>query len=156
VRSGRLLIGFLDIRILTSLALLGEQSFHSVDSIAQALGVSRSTILSYLRQSLGMKIFHLRWISHELTTRLQQIRMEICRELLPILKAHEKNKIQRFVNGGESWFTLEFHHFTKWSVSRDDVPQKVKQQIGTQKFMLTVIWGIDGFHVADWMTEQHN
>jgi hypothetical protein len=31
----------------------------------------------------------------------------------------------------------------------------VKQQIGTQKFMLAVIWGINGFHVVDLMTEQH-
>jgi hypothetical protein len=51
---------------------------------------------------------------------------------------------------------MKYHHSTKWSVSRDDVHQKVKQQIGTQKFMLTVIWGIDGFHVVDLRTEQHN
>jgi hypothetical protein len=35
----------------------------------------------------------------------------------------------------------------------DNVPQKVKQQIGTQEFMLTVILGIDEFHVVDLMTE---
>jgi hypothetical protein len=82
--------------------------------------------------------------------------METCRELLPTLKAHEKNKFRRFVSRNESWFTLEFHHSTKWSVSRDDVPQKVKQQIEAQKFMLTVIWGIDGFHVVGLMIEQHS
>jgi hypothetical protein len=70
--------------------------------------------------------------------------METCRELFPILEADEKNKFQRFVTGDESWFTLEFHHSTKWSASRDDIPQKVKQQIGTQKLILTVFWGIDG------------
>jgi hypothetical protein len=35
----------------------------------------------------------------------------------------------------------------------DNVPQKVKQQIWTQKLMLTVILGIDEFHVVDLMTE---
>jgi hypothetical protein len=44
----------------------------------------------------------------------------------------------------------------KWGVSPDDVPQNVKQQIEIHKFMLTVIWGIDRFHVVDLMTEQHN
>jgi biotin operon repressor len=83
------------------MALLGEQSFHSAYSIAEAMGVSRSTILSHLRASLGMKIFHLRWITHELTTSLRQIRMETCRELFPILKAHEKKLFQRFVTGDE-------------------------------------------------------
>jgi hypothetical protein len=44
----------------------------------------------------------------------------------------------------------------KWSESRDDVHQKVKQQIRAQNIMLTVIWGIDEFHVFDLMTEQHS
>jgi hypothetical protein len=100
--------------------------------------------------------FHWRWIPHELTASLRQVRMETYRELLPILQIHEKNNIQRFVTGDESWFALEFHHSTKWSVSRDNVPQKVKQQTGTQNFMLAVIWTIDGFHVVDLVTEQHN
>jgi hypothetical protein len=51
---------------------------------------------------------------------------------------------------------LEFHHSPKWRVLRDDVPEKVNQQIGTQKFTLTVIWGADGFHVVDLMTEKHS
>jgi hypothetical protein len=100
--------------------------------IAQALDVSDSTILSLLRESLGMKNFHLRWIPHELTTSLRQIQMETYRELLPILKVCEKKKFQRFVTEDESWFTLESHHSAKLSVLRDDVPQKVKQQIGTK------------------------
>jgi hypothetical protein len=82
--------------------------------------------------------------------------MEACRELFPILKAHEETKIQRFVTGDENWFTLEFHQSTKWSGSRDDVPQNIKQQIGTLKFMFTVIWGIDKFHVVDLTTGQHS
>jgi hypothetical protein len=82
--------------------------------------------------------------------------METWPELLPILKPHEKNEFQRFVTAGESWFTLEFRHSTKWSVSRDDIPQKVKQQIGTRKFVLTVVWGIDGFYVIELTTKQHN
>jgi hypothetical protein len=60
--------------------------------------------------------------------------METCRELLHILKAPEKSKFQKCMTGDESWFTLEFHYYPKWSTSRDDVPQKVKQQIGIQKF----------------------
>jgi hypothetical protein len=51
VRSGRPPMDFLDIRILT---LLDEQPFHSDYSIAEALGVSHSTILGHLNESLGM------------------------------------------------------------------------------------------------------
>jgi DNA-binding transcriptional ArsR family regulator len=55
VRSGKPPIDFLGIRILVS---LDKHPFHSVYAIAEALGVSHSTILSHLLESLGMKIFH--------------------------------------------------------------------------------------------------
>jgi hypothetical protein len=119
--------------------LLDERPFHSAYSIAEALGLSHSTILTDLRESLGMKKFSITLDPGRVTTSLRQVRMEICQELLHILKACDKDKVERFVTWDESRFTLEFHHCTKWSVSRDDIPQKVKQQIGIQKFMLTVI-----------------
>jgi hypothetical protein len=99
VRSGRPLIDLLDLRIL---ALLGEQPFHSAYSITEALGAFDSTILNHLQEWLGITIFHFRWITHELTTSLRQIRMETRREVSPILKAYEKNKFQRYVTGTES------------------------------------------------------
>jgi hypothetical protein len=37
------------------------------------------------------------------------------------------------------WSDLEFHHSTKWRVSRHNVPEKGQQQIVTQKFILAVI-----------------
>jgi hypothetical protein len=115
---------------------LDEQPFHSVYSVAEALSVSHLAILSHLWGTLDMKIFHLRWIPHELATNLRQIRVETCQELLSVLKAHEKQEFQRFVTEDDSWFTLEFHHSMKWSVSREDIPQKTNQQVGTQKLML--------------------
>jgi hypothetical protein len=121
VRSGNPPIDLLDIRIS---ALLDEQPFHSVYSIVETLCISHSTFLSHLRELLGLKNFHLRWIPHKLTTSLREIRIEACRELLSILKAHDKNKFQRFVTGDESWFILEFHHSAKTSLWRDDVPQR--------------------------------
>jgi hypothetical protein len=78
VRSGRPPIGFLDIRILALMALLDEEPFYSVYSIAEALCVSQSTILSHLRKLRGLKNFHFRWISDELTTGLRPMRMETC------------------------------------------------------------------------------
>jgi hypothetical protein len=54
VRPGRPPIDFLDIGML---ALLDEQPFHSAYLIDKALSVSRSTTLSHLRESLGMKNF---------------------------------------------------------------------------------------------------
>jgi hypothetical protein len=70
--------------------------------------------------------------------KLREIRLEKCREFLPTLEGMERKDFRDLVTGNESWFTLEFQHSAKWSVSRDNVPQKVRQQIHTMKFMLTM------------------
>jgi biotin operon repressor len=51
VRPGRPPIDFLAIQIL---ALLDEKPFHSAYLIAEAMGVSHSTILDHLQESLGI------------------------------------------------------------------------------------------------------
>jgi hypothetical protein len=56
-RSGRLLIDFLDIRILTCAE---KQSLHSAYSLPEMLNVWHMTILNHLHDDLGMKLFHLR------------------------------------------------------------------------------------------------
>jgi histone-lysine N-methyltransferase SETMAR len=49
---------------------------------------------------------------------------------------------------------LKYQRAVKWSLSLADVSETVRQQIGPEKFMFTVIWGVDGFHVVDLMTSQ--
>jgi hypothetical protein len=66
----------------------------------------------------------------------------------------EASKFRKTFSGCESSFTLEHQHSAKWSVFREDVPSRVRQDIGTKKFMLTVIWSVDGFHAVDLMTSQ--
>jgi histone-lysine N-methyltransferase SETMAR len=39
-------------------------------------------------------------------------------------------------------------------ISRDEVPQRVNPTIGTAKFMITVIWDVNGFHVLSLMPSQ--
>jgi hypothetical protein len=63
------------------------------------------------------------------------------------------NKFRNILTGGENWFMLEYHHAVKWSLSREDVSERVRQQIG-KKIMLIVILGVDGFHVVDLMISQ--
>jgi hypothetical protein len=75
-----------------------------------------------------MNFSHLQRVVHQLTGNLQPIQVETCRQLLPILKSQEQSKIHRFLIGDVSWSTLEFHHSMKWSLSRDDPPQKASDK----------------------------
>jgi hypothetical protein len=128
-RSGRPPVDFLDIRMLTCLE---KEPFHSAYSLAEILNVSHTTILNHLRDALGMKLFHLRWILHQLMEQLRITRIQKCQELLQLLEAMGASKFRNILTGNESWFTLEYQHFAKWSVFREDVRSRVRQDIGTK------------------------
>jgi hypothetical protein len=49
-----------------------KELFHSADSLAEIVIVSYLTIIHHLRDSLGMKVFHLRWVLHELIPDLRR------------------------------------------------------------------------------------
>jgi hypothetical protein len=116
--------------------------------------MSPAMILKHLRDALGMKHFHLRQMRHELTEQLRAERMKRCQDLVPLLERMEASNCYTIVTGDKSWFTFELQHSAKWSTSREDVPQRVRQQIGIRKYMLMVIWGVGGFHVVDLMSSQ--
>jgi hypothetical protein len=53
--------------------------------------------------------------------------------VLPLLERIEANKFRNILTGEESWFMLEYQHAVKWSFSREDVLERVRQQVGTKK-----------------------
>jgi hypothetical protein len=57
LKSGHLPIDFIDTKMLSALE---REPFHSAHSLAEVVGVSYSTVIRHLRDSLGMKNFHLR------------------------------------------------------------------------------------------------
>jgi hypothetical protein len=109
-RSGRPRIDFFDIQILSSLE---KQPFHSAYSLAEILDVSQTTILNHLRDSLGMKLFHLRWIPTQLTEQLRASRIQKYQELLPVRERMEANEFRNILTGDESWFVLEYQPAVK-------------------------------------------
>jgi hypothetical protein len=48
------------------------------------------------------------------------------------------NKLRTIVTGGETWFTLESQHSAKWSVHREEGPERARQQLSTKKFIVTL------------------
>jgi histone-lysine N-methyltransferase SETMAR len=101
-----------------------------------------------------MKNFHPRWVPHELTDNLQQVRDVKYGELLRALEDMQRTHSRHIPAGDESWFYLEYQHASQWLVSRDEVPQRVDPAIGTAEFMLTVIWGVKGPLLLDLMPSQ--
>jgi hypothetical protein len=63
--------------------------------------------------------------------------------------------LRHIITGKESWFYLDYRHAPPSSVPSYEVPQRIDPGIGTAKFMLTVIWGINRFHPLDLMLFQY-
>jgi hypothetical protein len=152
-QSGRPPIDFLDIQILS---FFEKQLFHWAYSLAEILDVLHTTIVNHLRASLGIKLFHLCWIPNQLTEQLRASRIQKCQELLPFLEKMKVNTFRNILTGNENWFMLEYQHAVKWSLSREDRSERVRQQIGTQKLCSLLFGGIDSFHVVDLMTLQRS
>jgi hypothetical protein len=99
----------------------------------EILDVSHTTILNDVRDSPGMKLFHLRWIPNQLTEQLRPGRIHKCQELLSLRERMEANKFRNIHTVDENWFMLEWQHALKWSLSREDVSERVRQQIDTKQ-----------------------
>jgi hypothetical protein len=87
-----------------------------------------------------MKLFHLRWIPNQLTEQVRVSKIQKCQELLPLLERMEANEFGNILIGDESWFMLEYQHAVKWSLSREDVSERVRQQIGTKNYAHCYLW----------------
>jgi hypothetical protein len=71
------------------IAYLEREPLSSMYLLAEALDISPVTVLSRLYNSLGMKNFHLRWVPHQMTDDLRQVRVAKCDELLRALEARQ-------------------------------------------------------------------
>jgi hypothetical protein len=98
----------------------------------EILDISHTRILNHLRDSLRMKLFHVGWLSDQLTEQLRASRIQKCQELLPLLEMMETNKFCNILTDDEGWLMLECQHAAKWSLSHENRPKKVRRQIGTK------------------------
>jgi hypothetical protein len=87
-----------------------REQFSSAYSLADAQNVAPASILSHLHTSLGMKNFHFRWVPHQLTGDLRQVRVAKCGELLRALDAMEQTHFHHIATGDEGWFHIEYQH----------------------------------------------
>jgi hypothetical protein len=69
--------------------------------------------------------------------------------MLPFLHAAERDGWHHIVTADESLFFFDTSPRRMWTLSRDNVATKSRQQIHGRKFMFTIIWNPTGFYVVD-------
>ena len=77
--------------------------------------------------------------------------MNECTLLLTILSESEELGFINIFTGDESWFYIKFNRKGAWILPDEKVPFFENPGFQLRKFMLTVIWGINGIHVIDIM-----
>jgi hypothetical protein len=146
IRTRRPLLDDVDAKFLV---ILNKSPFESARSIAERLRVSHAIMLNHLHLPIGFKSFHLRWVPHLLTEDLCQKQKDDAHAMLPLLHAAQRDGWHHFVTGDESWFFFDTSPHRMWTLSRDDVATKSRQQIQSKKFMFTIIWNPTEFYVVD-------
>jgi hypothetical protein len=106
-------------------------------------------VSNHLHLSIGFKSFHLRWVPHLLTSDLRQKRKDDARAMLPLLHAAQRDGWHHLVSGDESWFFFDTSPRRIWTLSRDDVATKPRQQIQSKKCIFMIISHRTGFGVID-------
>jgi hypothetical protein len=90
----------------TILAILNKSPFDSTRSIVETLGVSHSTMLLHLHDSIGFRSFHLHRVLHLLMHDLREKRKEYAKAIFPFLHVAKRDSWHHFVTSDESWFFL--------------------------------------------------
>lgn len=136
-KSGRPIIDDIDAKILKSLE---DFPFASVTYISEVCGCSIGTVYNHLTSTLGYKCYKLRWVPFFLTEQLKEKRKSGAQQLKSALISSAKKDFENLITGDQSWFFLSYEPKTKWSLSIEDVPQRVQKKIQTIKFMVTVMF----------------
>jgi hypothetical protein len=87
------------------IACLEREPFSSAPSLVEALEMSPPTVLSRLRNSLGTDNCHLRWVTHQLTDDLRQMRVAKCGEFLLRLEAMQRTHFRHISQAMRAGFT---------------------------------------------------
>jgi hypothetical protein len=97
---------------------------------------------------IGHTLKTLRWIPQALTRGLKQVRLSMCLQFLPKLRAHAQDNWRHLVTGYESWFYYEDVRDRIWAAREENTPEVTDRAIASRQSMLAVLLNPHWFHVV--------
>jgi hypothetical protein len=101
-------------------------------TIGETLSISPETVRTDMTR-MGYTLKALRWIPYTLTSQQKRIRLTICIQLLPKLRAHAHNNWHCHVTGDESWFYREYVRDRTWMATDENTPVMANRTIASEK-----------------------
>jgi hypothetical protein len=117
-----------------------------VQSALSALQDWESGMLADSSRHSWLEKIHLLWVSHILSSNQKTVRVFDSRLILRALEERQGANFNRIITGDESWFFLYYRRDSAWAVSRDDLPERTRQKIDTEKYLISILWSVDGIH----------
>ena len=128
-----------------------EKPFSSIRSISRELNENVSTIYRYTTDYLGRVYRLTKWVPHNLNSIQKQKKVNDSNQLKIILTRCKHESWRNIVTGDQSWITIYTPNSGKWVLIDEESPEEANITIGVQKIMLTVIWGVNGMYVIDFL-----
>lgn len=130
---------------------LEKMPFASSYVIADNLNEVQSTVYRYLTKHLGLVYKLSYWVPHSLNYEQKKKRSEGASMLFRVLCCAFKQNWRSIITGDQSWFRLSYDHTGKWCLPNEKRPDGDGSVISIQKVMVTIIWGVYGFYIVDFL-----
>jgi histone-lysine N-methyltransferase SETMAR len=85
-------------------------------------------------------------VPHALSINQKSENVSYSKLLLVALMEQKVSLFQRIITGDEWWFFLGHPSDSVWAASRDELPQRIKQKIDTEKCLVSILWSVKGIH----------
>jgi hypothetical protein len=129
-------------------SVLRDDPNASLRTIADTLSISLETVRTHMSR-IGDTLKSLRWVPHDLTSELKQVRFDFCLQLLPTLRAHAHNNWWHLVTGDERWFYYEYVRDRIWTAGDENTSEVENRTTASMTTILTVLWNPHSFPVVN-------
>jgi hypothetical protein len=116
---------------------------HSVHASGSAVTFRSGTPLQTIHDKPGLKKVYFRWAPHALSINQKRESVSYSKLLLTVLIEQKVSGFQRIIAGDESWFFRCYVCDSVSAASRDEVSQRIKQKIETEKCLVSIPWSVN-------------
>lgn len=133
--------------------ILEEKPYSSLRSIGDELNETNVTIYRYMTKYLHKVFKASKWVPHSLNLDQKKKRVEQSKALAEILIASKHESFRNVITGDQKWFNFYNGSSGAWLDIDQKPPQMVDDHISSKKVMVTIIWGVYGFFIVNFLPE---
>ena len=120
-----------------------------VREIVEAIGTSHGSVVSILKDHLGMKNLYARWVRRLLTIDHKRNRVTTSIECLALFNRNMNEFLHRFVTVDNTPETKQ--QSKQWVLPAESAPKRAKVGLSANKVMATVFWDARGVIHIDYL-----